>query len=389
MSQHIQDFVTSSSELLALGEPTHQVPAFGWVRNELFVQLVELGFRSIGLETDRVAALAVNDFVQNGLGDLDTVMREGFSHDFGALETNRQLVAWMREYNRSRTPAAHLTFYGIDAQTENTSAPSPRRYLEYARDYLGLDIDIASAAGDDEQWGREEAILDPEMSMGESEAAGRLRSIADDLVDALYECAPQRIAATSRTEWQRAETYLAAGIGLLRYHRVAAQRRELNERIALLLGARDVIMAQNLLAIRRIESRRGPTLVFANNTHLQRNPSHFSRADSDITWTGAGSIASSLMGDQYSFIAGSLGRHDHFGLHEPEPDTSEAFLDNRISTWGLIASSAVAAARSRTDTTPQQGYFPLDAATLDGADAVLHISDGAAIRPESIRTPRG
>ncbi|MCU1643801.1 MAG: erythromycin esterase [Nocardia sp.] len=389
MSQQIGDFVTASSELLALGEPTHQEPAFGWVRNELFVQLVELGFRSIGLETDRVAALAVNDFVQNGIGDLDTVMREGFSHDFGALDTNRQLIAWMRQYNRNHTPAAHLTFYGIDAQTENTSAPSPRRYLEYARDYVGLDIDIASVAGHDEQWSRQEAILDPEMSMGESKAAGRLRSIADDLFDALYECAPQRIEATSRTEWHRAETHLTAGIGLLRYHKVAAQRHEQSERISLLLGARDVIMAQNLLAIRRIESRRGPTLVFANNTHLQRNPSHFSRAAGDITWTGAGSIAGSLLGEQYSFIAGSLGRSDVCGLREPEPDTSEAFLDNRISTWGLTASSAIAAARSRTDTTPQQGYFPLDAATLDGSDAVLHISDGAAIRPESIRTPRG
>jgi hypothetical protein len=28
----------------------------------------------------------------------------------------------------------------------------------------------------------------------------------------------------------------------------------------------------------------------------------------------------------------------------------------------------------RTDTNPRQGYFPLEQATLEGADAVLHIS---------------
>jgi hypothetical protein len=28
----------------------------------------------------------------------------------------------------------------------------------------------------------------------------------------------------------------------------------------------------------------------------------------------------------------------------------------------------------RTDPTPEQGYFPLDQATVDGADAVLHLS---------------
>jgi hypothetical protein len=36
-----------------------------------------------------------------------------------------------------------------------------------------------------------------------------------------------------------------------------------------------------------------------------------------------------------------------------------------------------ASARTRTDTHPRQGCFPLDRATLDAVDAVLHISDGA------------
>src|SRR5690242_17283331 len=70
MSQDIRDFLTPSTDLLAFGEPTHLEPAFGRVRNELFGQLAEQGFGSIALETDRVAALAVNDFVQEGTGNL-------------------------------------------------------------------------------------------------------------------------------------------------------------------------------------------------------------------------------------------------------------------------------------------------------------------------------
>ncbi|WP_324194371.1 hypothetical protein [Nocardia terpenica] len=93
MNQDIQDFVPASCDLLAFGEPTHQEPAFERVRNELFVRLVDCGFRSIAIETDRVAALIVNDFVRNGVGTFAEVMNEGFSHGFGKLDANRQLVA--------------------------------------------------------------------------------------------------------------------------------------------------------------------------------------------------------------------------------------------------------------------------------------------------------
>ncbi|MFD0723485.1 hypothetical protein [Streptomyces globosus] len=84
MSQDIREFVPASCGLLGLGEPTHLEPAFGWVRNDLFEQLAGVGFRSVALEIDRVAALAVDDYVRKGRGTLDAVMREGFSHGWGS-----------------------------------------------------------------------------------------------------------------------------------------------------------------------------------------------------------------------------------------------------------------------------------------------------------------
>ncbi|MDQ3787907.1 MAG: erythromycin esterase family protein, partial [Actinomycetota bacterium] len=41
----IRDFLTASTDLLAYGEPTHLEPAFGRIRNELFADLAEHGFR--------------------------------------------------------------------------------------------------------------------------------------------------------------------------------------------------------------------------------------------------------------------------------------------------------------------------------------------------------
>ncbi|WP_330336160.1 erythromycin esterase family protein [Streptomyces sp. NBC_00557] len=389
MSQDIRDFVTPSCDLLALGEPTHREPAFGRIRNELLPRLAACGFRSIALETDRVAALAVDDYVQGGAGDLDAVMREGFSHGFGDQEANRRLVGWMREYNRHRPPEERLAFHGFDAPMETMSAPSPRTFLEHARDYLGLRLDIAGLTGDDARWSRPEAVLDAAMSPGATPEAERLRSIADDMLTTLYARAPQRIAATSRDEWFRARIHLTAALGLLRYHRQSARPLGRSARIAGLAAVRDALMAQNLLDIRGIEEERGATLVFAHNHHLKRSPSIWGEGDLAVEWSGAGAIVGALLGPRYVCVAGSLGRSEVLGLGDPAPDTYEGLLQSRIPTWGLAAATAPPDARTRTDTRPEQAYFPLDRATLEAVDAVLHIGEPShPASPGSGRTDR-
>ncbi|MBO1420309.1 erythromycin esterase family protein [Streptomyces sp. FH025] len=380
MSQDIRDFLTPSCELLALGEPTHQEPAFGLVRNELFARLVGHGFRSIALETDRVAALAVNRYVQGGAGTLDAVLSEGFSHGFGAHQGNRQLVAWMREFNRDRAPGERLALHGFDAPTENTTAPSPRSHLEHARDYLRLDLDIAALTGEDSRWDREEAVLDAASSPGATPEADRLRRIADDLLVQLHYRAAELIEESSHAAWLEAATYLSAGLGLLRYHGQAAVRGLTpSDRLSGLLGLRDALMAQNLLDIRAVEARRGPTLLFSHNRHLQASPSTWALGELDCRWNGAGRIVGSLLGDRYAYVAGSLGRSAAIGLADPASGTYEAVLQRPGVVWEVTAvPTTFGEARSRTGAAPERGYFPLDRATLAGAAALLHIGDGAA-----------
>ncbi|WP_067545249.1 erythromycin esterase family protein [Nocardia crassostreae] len=374
MSQDIRDFVPASCELLGLGEPMHREPAFALLRNELFAQLAVRGFRSIALESDRVAALTVNDFVREGIGTLDSVLATGFSHGFGEFEANRRLVAWMREYNENRPAAEQLAFHGFDGSMETMNVPSPRRYLEFARDYLKLDVDLASLAGADEQWDRSEAVLDADLSPGATAAAQRLPVIADDMLVELYARAPELIAAGSRDELLRAETYLTAGLGLLRYHGQAARHGfDDDTRWSRLSGTRDALMARNLFDIRGIEARRGPTLVCAHNLHLQKHLSSMAMGPMQLGWQSAGAIVGSLLGERYAFIAGSLGRSATIELGEPEPGTYEGLLQSRFSTWGLLPRNAVPAGRTRTDTTPRQGYFPPDTANLEGTAAILHI----------------
>lgn len=332
MRQDIRKLATGPCELLAVGEPAHptQDASFGPIRNELFGTLVQLGFRSIALETDRVAALQVDDFVRDGVGTLDAVMSDGFSHGFGAVEANRQLVGWMREYNQGRPAEERLSFHGFDAPTESTSAPSPRLYLEHTLDYLNLDLadlgddlDLAGLLGPDERWNRQEAILNSAMSIGASAEAVRLRAIADDLLTTLYTRAPELIAATSHAAWYRARTHCTAALGLLRYHRQAAQQTDETTRISGLLAVRDVIMAQNLLDIRTLEARRGRTLVCAQNAHLQRNQSTLQMGGMTLTWNSAGAILNSLIGNRYAVVISTL---DPAGLDPTTAKAADAIL---------------------------------------------------------------
>lgn len=373
MTPDIRGFAPASCTLLALGEPTHAEPAFAEVRNDVFARLVAAGFRSIALETDRVAALVVNDYVQDGRGTLDGAMAEGFSHGFGTIEANRRLVAWMRDHNGNRPAEERLAFHGFDTPMETMSAPSPRRYLEHARDYLDLDLDLTGLVGDDERWSRTEAVLDPAASVGATPEAEKLRAVADDMLTTLYARAPELIAATSPTEWSRTRTHLTAALDLLRYHNQCAQRVEEGTRLTNLTATRDALMARNLLDIRTAEADRGPTLVFAHNLHLRRTPGTMRMADAEVTWFGSGAIVASLLGEQYRVVVGSLGRGRSFELGEPEPDTYEGFLQRGTTTWSLTPTSAIPTARSRTDNTTRH-YFPLEQAVLDGADAVLHIA---------------
>lgn len=369
MSQDIRNVISPFTEILAFGEPTHLEHAHIWIRNELFEQLAGLGFRSIALETCRVRGLIVDDYVKGGPGDLDTVMKEGFSHRFGEWPANRELVAWMREYNQDKPREERLTFHGFDFQAEMTSAPSPRPYLEHARDYLGLDVDLT--VEDDEKWSRDEAILDLTKSPGKSEEARRLREIGQAMLAQLH---------TSRTPgdaWNRAETHLTAGLSLLRYHKQAAEPLELKDRLTTLCAMRDGVMARNLLEIRRIEAGRGPTFVFAHNGHLQRTLSSMEMAGERIEWLSAGALVAPILGDQYTFVAGTLGRNDTFGLGEPDKDTFEGSLQGRFTTWGVT--TELPTGTTRTDTKLEMGYFPLDQHLLDGVDAVLHVRVGRPV----------
>ncbi len=367
----ILDLLAVPPTLLAFGEPTHGESAFLQIRNEAFMSLAEHGYRSIALESDRAAGLIADEFVQGFAAvTLDRALADGFSHGFGAAPANRDLLLRMREWNAGRPACERLTFHGFDAPLDIEHAPSPRRYLTRVCDFLGLDrsAEIDDLVKGEARWSDTAAIWEAGRSIGRSADAQRLRVIADDLLTELYLQAPRRTEG-----WRAAFVHATTAIAVLRYHAAAAAPLARDERFARLAGVRDALMAENLLAIRSAEAHRGPTLVFAHNTHLQRHPSTMTIAGRDVSWAGAGAILASLLNDRYAVIVGSLGASSALGIEAPAPSTYEGRLQQNAGLPRYVRASEIEPAEPRTH---DYRYFPLDHATIEHADAVLHIPTG-------------
>ncbi|MEE1942362.1 erythromycin esterase family protein [Streptomyces sp. TRM 70361] len=371
--------------LLALGEPTHGEDVLLDVRNELFRQFVEQeGYRTIAIESDCLTGLVVDDYVTSGTGTLDEVMEHGFSHGFGASAANRELVRWMRAHNESRPLSERVRFAGFDGPLEITGAASPRQALTALHGYLAarMDADLLPCTaealdrllGADDRWTEPDAMRDPSRSVGRSAEAGQLRLLADDLVALLDAQTPHLLAATSRDEWERARLYGRTATGLLRYHHWMADTSP--ARMARLLGLRDSMMADNLLAL----AERGPVLVHAHNAHLQRNRSTMRMWDHPLLeWWSAGALVSARLGEGYAFLATALGTIRHQGVDTPPPDTVEGLLYALPADRCLVDAPRLAAVlgdvRPAARVSPWFGYSPLDPAHLADSDGLVFVRD--------------
>ena len=347
--------------LLALGEPTHGIAAFPLLRNELLGHLVERGYRSIVLETDMFAAFVVNDYVSGAAAEIDNVLATGFSHGFGALPANRELVEWLRTHNADRAPSDRVHFHGFDAPTEYSAAPSPRHALTAAASYLPEALrpesvrDIDTLVGDDADWTNSAAMFDPAASIGDSDRARALRIVADDLASALRRAAHPADDAIAHARTAQS---------LLRYH--AAMASSAPDRIATMVSVRTEMMADNLLSIVARERQRGPILVFAHNAHLRRAP-----AGADVSWGSAGALVAHTLGERYLFLATDANPHS-------EPGTLQHMLAEATNRRALFPTQALSAALPESIGTGKPivpGHIPLNPAELAGTDAVIFIND--------------
>jgi erythromycin esterase-like protein len=380
----VMELLSARPRILALGEPTHGEGDLLEVRNELFRDLVErAGYRTIAIESDCLKGLVVDDHVTSGTGTLDAALERGVSHGFGALAANRELVRWMRAYNAGRPAAERLHFAGFDGPLEITHAASPRQALTALHGYLAARVDadllpctaetLDHLLGADERWTDPDAMLDPSRSVGRTPEARQLRLLADDLVALLDTQTPHLVATSTPEDWHRARLYGRTATGLLRYHHRMADPAP--GRLTRLCALRDAMMAANLLAL----AERGPVLVYAHNSHLQRDMSTMRTWEESLRWWSAGAIVAAHLGEEYAFLATALGTIRHRGVDTPPPDTIEGMLYALPGEHCLVdprrLAAALAGRRPAPRVSPWFGYAPLDPDHVATVDGIVFVRD--------------
>jgi erythromycin esterase len=368
------DFV----ELLGFGEALHGGEDILVLRNRLFRRLVEAhGYSAIAIESSIPRARVVNEYAAGrGPASYEAVQEVGFSHGFGKLEANRELVEWIRQYNADPFHKIKLQFYGFDSPTEITSTDSPRQLLHFALDYLAS-IDSVSARehreridallGKDSDWENPAAMMDPTKSIGLSPAATALRIETEDLITELHVRRPELTAKSDERHYLEAVRYATAARQLLSYHVALARKSELGKRIVESLDLRDAMMADNLEYIVSRERGRGKVLAFAHNSHLKRGKAEWQLGPHLLIWWPAGAQLNEIFGPCYAVIGTAVGVSDANGIGRPEEGTLEARL---TASPGLarfipthkgqgLPASEIAALPIRSSSMKNSSYFPL------------------------------
>ena len=374
--------------LLGLGEALHGGEDILKLRNRLFRRLVEAhGYSALAIESSFPRARAVNEYVAGrGPASYEAVQDTGFSHGFGRLDANRELVEWIRAYNAEPCHDIKLQFYGFDSPTEMTGTDSPRQVLHFVLDYLAsIDGDrgkdrrerIDSLLGLDADWENPAAMMDRTLSIGLSPAATALRIETEDIISELHIRRPELVAKSDISRYLEAVQYAAVARQLLNYHAALARTSSKpGERIVECLGIRDKIMADNLEYMVSRERGRGKVLAFAHNSHLLRGKAEWQLGTDLLIWWPAGAHLNEVFEQRYAVIGTALGVSDANGIGRPETCTLEARLTagpgpaRFIPTHkgrGLHA-SAIAALPARSGSTKNPTYFPLTPKSLSDFD---------------------
>ena len=122
--------VVGDAHVVALGEGTHGTREFFQFKHRMLEFLVEeKGFTAFAIEAPFAEALAVNDFVVNGIGDPAQAIK-GMHFWTWSTEEVLAMVLWMRQYNEDPGNVDKVRFYGFDMQYSAACTAAVLAYLE-------------------------------------------------------------------------------------------------------------------------------------------------------------------------------------------------------------------------------------------------------------------
>jgi erythromycin esterase-like protein len=230
--------------------------------------------------------------------------------------------------------------------------------------------------GADADWENPAVMFDPSKGLGQSAAAVALRVEAEELITEMGVRRPEWVAKGGAEAFSEAMHYAAQARTFLTYHAGLARHSE--DRIARLLGVRDLMMAENLAYIvARERARGGKVLAFAHNMHLQRGVARWQLGPHALAWWPAGAQVDVMLGEKYRVIGVGVGVLEGQGIGRPEEGTLEGRLSAGAGAARFVAThrgrglAEVSGLPTRSGSASNSGYFPLSAQSVGDFDGLL------------------
>lgn len=282
--------LVGDARVLSLGEMIHGAHEPLAFRNQVVRYAVtRLGFTAVGIESGFTEGLIVDRFVQGGAGNIDSVVRAGFTSGFNRLGEERDLVVWMRDYNAHAERKVH--FYGLDVPGDVGGYDGAPATMLAAIAYLEL-VAPSIAVGVRSRLGplTSRFTMDgyPKYSPAERE---QLRIGLDALERALLADSSRYIRASSPIEYARAvrTAWNAQRLReslMLRSTDASGNPGAIGPRVLEAIRLRDSVMFENARWALAQQGTGGRMVVFAHNGHAMNVPLVFPAIGPPMTLMG-------------------------------------------------------------------------------------------------------
>ena len=283
--------------VVALGEGTHGTREFFRLKHRLLRHLVtETGVRTFAMEANAPEARALDEYVVHGRGDPEAGL-EGLYFWTWQTEEVRDLVEWLRAFNRGRPLDDRVRFFGFDAQYTHGGV---ERLREFLRDvdpgFLADERPALNALDDHGEPPHQDERLD--VILGATGVVDRLRDRFEDRETAYIEAVNEHEYAFAR----RCVEVLGQAVA---YKRAMRDWDEDDpESVERALGVRDRAMAANVEWVR--ERRAGPVVLWGHDAHLNRDRHPY--RGTGVSAPSMGAHLADAYGDDYAAVGFAFGR---------------------------------------------------------------------------------
>jgi len=255
LQQTLQDV-----KIVGLGEATHGTREFVQLKHRLFEFLViEMGFTVFALEASSAACQPLNDYIVNGVGDLDVALTDQH-YVVWDIEEMAALVEWLRRHNTDVPDARKVHFHGVDFSYNERGRTAVLEYFSrLAPERLPTVTALFTALAEEEaKW---PVRIDAETQAAIRQLLPKVQALADDL----NTNRPQLVRRSSPGEHDRIQQFVQRmeqwcsldGLGRSRY------------------------MADNLISVLDREEPAAKAIIWQHNAHIIVQPPRTGSRPSD------------------------------------------------------------------------------------------------------------